>query len=119
MQTDTTDSDSDEPIKKLATNTNSISSTSSNASSTKVSTTAEAGSSSDGAVISDEFSNGASKGRDYDLTQVISLHYSSASLFNKLCLLFYLDPFRIEGFQGDQDITSRLARVRFRDNRCC
>uniref|UniRef100_W4VRS1 Putative dna-binding bright/brcaa1/rbp1 n=1 Tax=Corethrella appendiculata TaxID=1370023 RepID=W4VRS1_9DIPT len=72
VQTDTTDTDSDEPIKKLTTNSNSLSSTSSSTSSTKVSTTAEAGSSSDAAAISDEFSNGASKGRDYDLNQIRS-----------------------------------------------
>ncbi|XP_055609638.1 AT-rich interactive domain-containing protein 4B isoform X2 [Uranotaenia lowii] len=83
------DSDSDEPIKKCSannTNSNSSSSTASSnsssssssssssvsSSSTKVSTTAEAGSSSDAAAISDEFSNGASKGRDYDLNQIRS-----------------------------------------------
>ncbi|XP_055620675.1 AT-rich interactive domain-containing protein 4B isoform X2 [Toxorhynchites rutilus septentrionalis] len=84
----TSDTDSDEPIKKCPANTNSNSSSSTassnsssssssssssvSSSSTKVSTTAEAGSSSDAAVISDEFSNGASKGRDYDLNQIRS-----------------------------------------------
>ncbi|XP_058828786.1 AT-rich interactive domain-containing protein 4B isoform X2 [Topomyia yanbarensis] len=84
----TSDTDSDEPIKKCPANTNSNSSSSTassnsssssssssssiSSSSTKVSTTAEAGSSSDAAAISDEFSNGASKGRDYDLNQIRS-----------------------------------------------
>ncbi|XP_052565742.1 AT-rich interactive domain-containing protein 4B isoform X3 [Culex pipiens pallens] len=77
---DSEDSDS-VPIKKCPTNTNSSASSSSStssssslsSSSTKVSTTAEAGSSSEAAAISaDEFSNGASKGRDYDLNQIRS-----------------------------------------------